>query len=274
MDVVDKKMTLLDAFRLADNVLGQGVQGISDLITVPGLINVDFADVKTIMMDSGSALMGIGEASGENRAATAARMAISSPLLEVSIEGAKGILYNIIGGQDMTMSEVSDASAIIANAAAPEANIIFGATIDENMGSSIKISVIATGFDERQMGYAAANRPMFGAFSRESSRRLTPTPQAQRPPTPEEPPAIRFDRAPGSFTQPMTASQITSQPAGNVAPTQPFVRSQAFGDPMQMSGQSSSAQAATTQPPADDQAADTDSNFEDEFEIPAFLRQK
>jgi len=268
MDVVDKKMTLLDAFRLADNVLGQGVQGISDLITVPGLINVDFADVKTIMMDSGSALMGIGEASGENRAATAARMAISSPLLEVSIEGAKGILYNIIGGSDMTMSEVSDASAIIANAAAPEANIIFGATIDENQGSGIKISVIATGFDERQMGYAGANRPMFGAFSRESTRLLGNTP-APRQAQSEEPVAVRFDRAPGSFTQPMTASQITSQPRANMTPSQPFVRSQAFGDPMQ----ATTSQPPTTQQSTDD-ASTTDSNFEDEFEIPAFLRQK
>src|SRR5690606_26951162 len=138
MDVVDKKMTLLDAFRLADNVLGQGVQGISDLITVPGLINVDFADVKTIMSDSGSALMGIGEATGENRAATAARMAVSSPLLEVSIDGAKGILYNIIGGSDMIMSEVSDASAIISATADPGANIIFGTSIQETMGNKIK----------------------------------------------------------------------------------------------------------------------------------------
>jgi cell division protein FtsZ len=274
MDVVDKKMTLLDAFRLADNVLGQGVQGISDLITVPGLINVDFADVKTIMMDSGSALMGIGEASGENRAATAARMAISSPLLEVSIDGARGILYNIIGGSDMTMSEVSDASAIIANAAAPEANIIFGATIDEEMGSSIKISVIATGFDERQMGYASANRPMFGAFSRESSRRLGGNMPgiSQRPIEPQEPQPVRIDRAPGSFTQPMTQNQIQSnQPIGNAAPSQPFVRSQAFGDPMQPSNQPQQTQA---DPNTDDQGTGTDSTFDDEFEIPAFLRQK
>lgn len=278
MDVVDKKMTLLDAFRLADNVLGQGVQGISDLITVPGLINVDFADVKTIMSDSGSALMGIGEASGENRAATAARMAVSSPLLEVSIDGAKGILYNVIGGPDMTMSEVSDASALIANAAAPDANIIFGATIDENMGSKIKISVIATGFDERQMGYAATTRPIFGAYGRESARRFgnTPNQAQQMPPTPEEPTGMRIDRAPGSFTQPMTATQITQGPTGNVGPTQPFVRSQAFGDNMQNNARSqqvpnqSNANAA---PPAQDDSA-VDSTFEDEFEIPAFLRQK
>ncbi len=275
MDVVDKKMTLLDAFRLADNVLGQGVQGISDLITVPGLINVDFADVKTIMMDSGSALMGIGEASGENRAATAARMAISSPLLEVSIDGAKGILYNIIGGSDMTMSEVSDASAIIANAAAPEANIIFGATIDEEMGSSIKISVIATGFDERQMGYAAANRPVFGAFTRESSRRLGSNPAVSRQAPPEEPQPVRIDRAPGSFTQPMTMNQMTSStPSGNVAPSQPFVRSQAFGDPMQPTNNSQTNSQPANQADDQDQSSSSDSSFEDEFEIPAFLRQK
>ncbi|HQM16089.1 MAG TPA: cell division protein FtsZ, partial [Candidatus Woesebacteria bacterium] len=124
LEVVDKKMTLIDAFRLADNVLGQGVKGISDLITVPGMINVDFADVKTIMLDSGTALMGIGEASGTDRAVTAARMAISSPLLEISVEGAKGLLYNITGGSSMTMTEISDASSIIASAADPDANII------------------------------------------------------------------------------------------------------------------------------------------------------
>lgn len=283
MDVVDKKMTLLDAFRLADNVLGQGVQGISDLITVPGLINVDFADVKTIMSDSGSALMGIGQASGENRAATAARMAISSPLLEVSIDGARGILYNVIGGEDMTMSEVSDASAIIANAAAPDANIIFGATIDESLGSSIKISVIATGFDEQQMGYASANRPIFGAYSRESNRRLGSQPGVGETPasgmgsqTPTGQPT-RIDRAPGSFTQPMTTNQIMNGPAGNVAPTQPFVRSQAFGDNVSNSnpgfGAQNPATPPTQSPPAAPSAA-TDTNFEDEFEIPAFLRQK
>ncbi|MDQ3008540.1 MAG: cell division protein FtsZ [bacterium] len=269
MDVVDKKMTLLDAFRLADNVLGQGVQGISDLITVPGLINVDFADVKTIMADSGSALMGIGEASGENRAATAARMAISSPLLEVSIEGAKGILYNVIGGSDMTMSEVSDASAIIANAADPDANIIFGATINEDAGSGIRISVIATGFDERQMGYAATNRPVFGAYSRESSRRLQPQPTSmsqQHQQQPAEPQGVRIDRAPGSFTQPLTTSQM-SQPSPN-QPTQPYVRSQAFGDQIQNNPSQPAAQSSSQQ------SQNQDSAFDDEFEIPAFLRQK
>lgn len=148
LEVVDKNMTLQEAFRLADSVLGQGVQGISDLIVVPGLINVDFADVRTIMTSSGSALMGIGEAGGENRAETAARQAIASHLLEVSIEGAKGVLFNIVGGPDLTMEEVDKAAKIISAAADPDANIIFGATIREDQVDRIKISVIATGFDQ------------------------------------------------------------------------------------------------------------------------------
>lgn len=148
LETVEKNMTLAEAFKLADSVLGQGVQGISDLITMPGLINVDFADVKTIMSNAGSALMGIGVAGGENRAAAAARMAIASPLLEVSIEGAKGVLFNIVGGSDLSMTEVNEAAQIIAQAADPDANIIFGATIKEDQLDQIKISVIATGFDE------------------------------------------------------------------------------------------------------------------------------
>ena len=148
LETVEKNMTLQEAFKLADSVLGQGVQGISDLITMPGLINVDFADVKTIMSSAGSALMGIGVAGGENRAAAAARMAIASPLLEVSIEGAKGVLFNIVGGADLSMTEVNEAAQIIAQAADPDANIIFGATIKEDQLDQVKISVIATGFDE------------------------------------------------------------------------------------------------------------------------------
>ncbi|PIT89430.1 MAG: cell division protein FtsZ [Candidatus Levybacteria bacterium CG10_big_fil_rev_8_21_14_0_10_36_7] len=148
LEVVDKKLSLLEAFRVADSVLGQGVQGISDLITVPGLVNVDFADVKTIMSDAGSALMGIGIGVGENRAQSAARQATSSPLLEISMEGARGVLFNIIGGSDLSMSEVNEASKIIAAAADPDANIIFGATIDESIHDQIRITVIATGFDE------------------------------------------------------------------------------------------------------------------------------
>lgn len=150
LDVVDKKMTLLEAFKIADSVLGQAVQGISDIITAPGLINVDFADVKTVMSNAGSALMGIGTGTGENRAIKAAREAISSPLLELSMDGARGVLFNIVGGSDMTMSEVNEAAKIISEAADADANIIFGAVIDEEMTDKIKITVIATGFDERR----------------------------------------------------------------------------------------------------------------------------
>ncbi len=148
LEVVDKNMSLQEAFKMADNVLGQGVQGISDLIIMPGLINVDFADVRSIMTSAGSALMGIGRAGGENRAEAAARMAIASPLLEVSIEGAKGVLFNIVGSADLTMEEVNKAAQIIAQAADPDANIIFGAAIKEDLVDQMIISVIATGFDQ------------------------------------------------------------------------------------------------------------------------------
>ncbi len=284
MDVVDKKMTLLDAFRLADNVLGQGVRGISDLITIPGLINVDFADVKTIMSDSGSALMGIGEASGENRAATAARMAISSPLLEVSIDGAKGILYNVTGSSDMAMSEISDASAIIANAADPDANIIFGATVNDEMGPNIKISVIATGFDERQLGFAAPTKPLFGAYSDESSEKLR-TVLSNYARSPQEP--VKFDRAPQGFVQPKTTREMSKPPRPEEAHKQPFIKSQAFGDEMSAQPRANPQPKASYAPvqsvhpkPVHEAAPDdvspptAQSDFEDEFEIPAFLRQK
>lgn len=150
LEIVDKKMTLLEAFRVVDSVLAQAVQGIGDLITNPGLINVDFADVRTIMTDAGSALMGIGTGVGENRAITAARTAISSPLLDMSIQGAKGVLFNVVGGPDMTMSEVDDAAKLISEAVDPDANIIFGAMIDENRVDEMQITVIATGFDEQR----------------------------------------------------------------------------------------------------------------------------
>lgn len=148
MDIIDKNVTLIEAFKLADGVLSQGVQGISDLITTAGLINVDFADVKSVMADAGTALMGVGSGVGENRAQTAARTAVSSPLLETSIEGAKGMLFNIIGGTDLTMSEVHQAAEIISKSADADANIIFGANVDETLVDQIKITVIATGFDE------------------------------------------------------------------------------------------------------------------------------
>lgn len=154
LEVVDKNVSLLEAFKLADSVLTQGVQGISDIIVMPGLINVDFADVRTIMTNAGSTLMGIGTASGENRAAIAARNAIASPLLDTSIEGTRGILFNITGGSDMTMSEVDEAAKVITAEADPDAQIIFGAAIDEKLIDQVKVTVIATGFDESRRRFA------------------------------------------------------------------------------------------------------------------------
>ncbi|REE92981.1 cell division protein FtsZ [Paenibacillus taihuensis] len=147
LEIVDKKTPMLEAFREADNVLKQAVQGISDLIAFPGLINLDFADVKTIMTERGSALMGIGLATGENRAAEAARKAIQSPLLEASIDGARGIIMNITGGNNLSLYEVNEAAEIVMSAADPDVNMIFGASIDENMKDEIKVTVIATGFE-------------------------------------------------------------------------------------------------------------------------------
>ena len=161
LQIIDKKTTLLESFKIVDHILRQGVQGIAELITIPGLINVDFADVKTIMRDAGSALMGIGTGTGENRAMEAAKSAISSPLLELSIDGARGILFTITGGPDMTMAEVSEAAKIVTSSAAEDAKVIFGATIDESMGANMRIAVIATGFED--------HRPSFSSLEEEGS---------------------------------------------------------------------------------------------------------
>ena len=220
LEVIDKKMTLLEAFRVTDSVLGQGVQGISDLITMPGLINVDFADVRSIMTNAGSSLMGIGTGVGENRAATAARTAIASPLLEISIEGAKGVLFNITGGPDLTMAEVDDAAKQIAAAVDSDANIIFGATIDEDLVDQVKITVIATGFDE-------------------TKRRLR-----------------ELSGRPSGYGSPIGTQQQSSQIF-----VKPFTT-------MQPSGTIQSNQS-TQFTPGDDLPPE-----EDEFDIPAFLRQR
>src|SRR4051812_48492552 len=169
LGIVERRTSILDAFREADNVLRQGVQGITDLITIPGLINLDFADVRTIMHDAGSALMGIGSASGENRSSEAARAAISSPLLEQSVEGATGILLNITGGGDLGLFEVNEAAEIIQSAAASDSNIIFGAVIDDMLDDELRVTVIATGFDKR--GVAPAEPPALSAEPSPRGRR-------------------------------------------------------------------------------------------------------
>jgi cell division protein FtsZ len=168
LQVVEKKTSVVDAFRMADDILRQGVQGITDLITVPGLVNLDFADVRTIMREAGSALMGIGTASGENRAAEAARAAVSSPLLETTIEGATGILLNITGGPEIGLFEVNEAAEVVTSAADQNANVIFGAVIDDAMGDEVRVTVIATGFGN-------------GRRRRRSATHETPVPSAPVP---------------------------------------------------------------------------------------------
>jgi cell division protein FtsZ len=176
LQVVEKRTTIMEAFRMADDVLRQGVQGITDLITVPGLVNLDFADVRTIMRDAGSALMGIGTASGENRAAEAARTAVSSPLLEASVEGATGILLNVTGGSDIGLFEVNEAAEVVTSAADQNANVIFGAVIDESLGDEVRVTVIATGFGgrprrKRREGGLEAPMPAMAAAPRADRER-------------------------------------------------------------------------------------------------------
>src|SRR6188474_1344701 len=172
--MVERRTSILDAFREADNVLRQGVQGITDLITIPGLINLDFADVRAIMENAGSALMGIGAASGENRSTEAARNAISSPLLEQSVEGANGILLNITGGSDLGLFEVNEAAEIIQSAADANANIIFGSVIDEGLADEVRVTVIATGFDRAGRGGRAVLFDVEGPSRGESRERKGP----------------------------------------------------------------------------------------------------
>src|SRR6187397_1839757 len=178
LQVVERQTSVVEAFRMADDILRQGVQGITDLITEPGLVNLDFADVRTIMRDAGSALMGIGRASGENRAAEAARTAVSSPLLEASIEGATGILLNVTGGPEMGLFEVNEAAEVVTGHADANANVIFGAVIDESLGDNVRVTVIATGF--------GGGRP----------RRRRPETVAATPSASSESPAPSFDPRP------------------------------------------------------------------------------
>src|SRR4051794_2160761 len=185
LSIVERRTSILDAFRMADDVLRQGVQGITDLITIPGLINLDFADVRTIMQDAGGALMGIGTASGESRAAEAAKMAISSPLLEESVEGATGILLNITGPRDLGLFEVNEAAEIIHSAADANANIIFGSVIDENMQDEIRVTLIATGFEMGRGGPAGgggwrSSSARQGRDERSSARRSSPPDRGPR----------------------------------------------------------------------------------------------
>mgnify|MGYP001236477356 FL=1 len=211
LQIVDKRATLQDAFRMADDVLRQGIQGISELITVPGLINVDFADVRTIMSEGGAALMAVGSASGDDRARRAAEDAISSKLLDVTIDGARGILFNITGGPNMGMHEVSEAAAIIKETAHPDVNLIFGAAIDENMGDEIRITLIATGFEQTRVT---------------SRRPVQPQQRAARPEAPAQRPATvsRSETAPQPEVLPEEQTVESEPPAPSVRSGDEFKR--------------------------------------------------
>jgi cell division protein FtsZ len=188
LEIVDKRASLQQAFSVADDVLRQGIQGISELITVPGLINLDFADVKTIMSEGGAALMAVGKATGENRAVDAAQSAISSKLLDVTIDGARGILFNVTGGPSMTLYEVNQAAEIIKQTAHPDVNLIFGAVIDETMKDDIRITVIATGFDQQAVTPPrVVAQPARAGLREMAAARSQPVPVPPATPPPAKP---------------------------------------------------------------------------------------
>jgi len=196
LELTDKRMSLTESFRMADDVLRQGIQGISELITVPGLINLDFADVRAIMSEGGAALMAVGQASGDDRARLAAEQAISSRLLDVTIDGARGILFNVTGGPNMSLFEVNQAAAIIRETAHPDANLIFGAVVDETLGDEMRITVIATGFERN-------------SSRRQVLQQYTSRPQA--PATPPSPPARQMAEATAPVRQEPVAPKFSPQ---------------------------------------------------------------
>lgn len=277
LQVIDKKTSMMEAFKVVDDILRQGVQGISEVITVPGLINVDFADVKTIMSNTGSALMGIGVGRGENRAVDAANMAISSPLLDMSIDGARGILFTITASSSLTMQEVNEAAKLITNSADSDAKVIFGVMFDDTLGEDVRITVIATGFESLDRRSAAATitqmpviepeddqfamrpkRPLYGntLFPKKPMKLYTPpqsTPVAPPPQPVEEPRERERDR---EEVQPVTpplrrtfqTRQTTQMPQGEQPP-----------------------KPTLPPPPTVDKDKDIDQN---DLEIPAFIRKK
>ncbi|MEV5241677.1 cell division protein FtsZ [Streptomyces cinnamoneus] len=212
LSISDRQVSVLDAFKSADQVLLSGVQGITDLITTPGLINLDFADVKSVMSEAGSALMGIGSARGDDRAVAAAEMAISSPLLEASIDGARGVLLSISGGSDLGLFEINEAAQLVSEAAHPEANIIFGAVIDDALGDEVRVTVIAAGFDGGQPPAKGSRDKVLGGSSYGSGREESPAATASRPAAvPSEPSRPSFGGL-GSVTP------RTEEPAPDPAP--------------------------------------------------------
>ncbi|MGW2313091.1 cell division protein FtsZ, partial [Actinomadura luteofluorescens] len=227
LSISDRQVSVLDAFKAADQVLLSGVQGITDLITTPGLINLDFADVKSVMSGAGSALMGIGSARGDDRSVAAAEMAISSPLLEASIDGAHGVLLSISGGSDLGLFEINEAAQLVSNAAAPDANIIFGAVIDDALGDEVRVTVIAAGFDEGRPA-----KPVPEPESKRLPPPPRPVPPPASPPAPANPIPSRVGRSEPPGPQP-TAQQSVAQAAAAPAPPAP-VQQRPEGDRAQV----------------------------------------
>jgi len=247
LQIIDKKTSLLEAFAIVDDVLRQGVQGISEVITIPGLINVDFADVKTIMSDTGSALMGIGTGTGENRAVEAAKSAISSPLLEISIDGARGILFTITGGANLGMQEVAEAAKVITSSADNDVKVIFGASVDQQMGDEVRVTVVATGFDERD-------------FDRAREQRSS---------------ADELDTGPETFTsRPMfTKSNIFTKKAKPLQ-TDDIAQSSIPSSPRGGFVAKDVAQRTPSVTSSTPQSVSSDIDEEEDLEIPTFLRKK
>ncbi len=244
LQIIDKKTSLMDSFKIVDDVLRQGVQGISELITIPGLINVDFADVKAIMQNSGSALMGIGRASGDNRAVEAAKQAIASPLLELSIEGAKGILFTITGSSDLGMHEVAEAAKVITGSADDDARVIFGANVNENMEDEIVITVVATGFEGAEHAstvYGTSSVPAAATWSPPVTR-VTPVAESQ------------------SMPDFMNTSSVSDKSADEKVP-----------DALSRRISSDEKPVAPTESPA---TPVKDEDPQDSIDIPAFIRKK
>ncbi len=268
LQIIDKKTSLLESFKIVDDVLRQGVQGISELITVPGLINVDFADVKAIMKNQGSALMGIGIGSGDDRAVVAAKQAISSPLLEVSIDGARGVLFTIAGGTSLGMQEVAEAAKIITSSADENVKVIFGAIIDESMGEDVRITVIATGFEEENLSSrsddesSSTSRPR-AFFSTSNFLKKKPLEVSQGDSMMES-----EEREPVSFQRPVFSQPAQPTPQPMMAP--PVYTPQPLVSPsVPSSNYSPSTYNPIQTPPAQKPKSD-----EEDLEIPAFIRKK
>lgn len=269
LQIIDKKTSMLEAFQIVDDVLRQGVQGISELITIPGLINVDFADVRSIMLNQGTALMGIGKASGDNRAIDAAKAAVASPLLEVSIEGARGILFTITGSASLGMHEVAEAAKVITGSASPDAKVIFGAVIDETLKDEVRVTVIATGFEgaERPAPIPvnkAAVSPLVAAAAAAPTRERI---EAVHAPAPVAPAPVRE-----RFEPP--APMVREEPRREERPIErPFQAKPIMPDeppaPPSFSVDSPAVQKAAVNP----QPVKTMTE-EEELEIPAFIRKK